>query len=323
MKTVVICPGGATTGGVELLHQLVDRLVYFGCDAYICYYPFGKNYVQPDAYRKYQSKLISPIAIDLQRDMIILPEVYTYLAYRFLPDRTYIWWMSVDNYINSGSIFYALRNRFLPWHYIKINSREIKDKFAGHLCQSEYARLYLSNHNIDNLHLLSDYINDDYVQRSSSIYISRKKPIVVYNPTKGIEQTKKILSHLSGIDVIPIINMTRDQVMDLLSNAMVYIDFGNHPGKDRIPREAAMLGCCVITNLRGSAANSIDIPIHPRYKFDDAQSGFERNVVDLIYKITNDFTSHYKTFNSYRDIISCEKDVFERSVQSFLTFTRK
>lgn len=48
----------------------------------------------------------------------------------------------------------------------------------------------------------------------------------------------------------PIINMTRDEVIRELQRAKVYIDFGNHPGKDRIPREAAILGCCAIVGKR-------------------------------------------------------------------------
>ena len=47
--------------------------------------------------------------------------------------------------------------------------------------------------------------------------------------------------------------MTPEQVVDLMSESKVYIDFGNHPGKDRIPREAVINGCCVITGVRGSA----------------------------------------------------------------------
>ena len=32
----------------------------------------------------------------------------------------------------------------------------------------------------------------------------------------------------------------------------VYIDFGHHPGQDRLPREAVQCGCVVITGTRGS-----------------------------------------------------------------------
>jgi len=38
----------------------------------------------------------------------------------------------------------------------------------------------------------------------------------------------------------------------------VYIDFGHHPGQDRLPREAVQCGCVVITGKRGSG-NQINI----------------------------------------------------------------
>jgi len=41
----------------------------------------------------------------------------------------------------------------------------------------------------------------------------------------------------------------------------LYVDFGKHPGKDRMPREAAVHGCCIITGRRGAAGNPFDIPI--------------------------------------------------------------
>ena len=46
-----------------------------------------------------------------------------------------------------------------------------------------------------------------------------------------------------------------------------YIDFGPHPGMDRLPREAALAGCIVITNREGAAAHDEDVPLPPEYKF--------------------------------------------------------
>ena len=39
------------------------------------------------------------------------------------------------------------------------------------------------------------------------------------------------------------------------------MDFGFHPGQDRLPREAALLKNCIITNREGSAAFYKDVPI--------------------------------------------------------------
>ena len=65
---------------------------------------------------------------------------------------------------------------------------------------------------------------------------------------------------------IPIQGMSSIEVANLLESAKIYIDFGNHPGKDRLPREAVLSGCCIITNSKGSAKNSVDICISKKYK---------------------------------------------------------
>ena len=67
-------------------------------------------------------------------------------------------------------------------------------------------------------------------------------------------------------------NMSTEEVAELLNRSKVYIDFGNHPGKDRFPREAAISGCCIITGQRGAAANDIDVMIPRSYKFPDKTS---------------------------------------------------
>ena len=47
--------------------------------------------------------------------------------------------------------------------------------------------------------------------------------------------------------------MTSKEVQELLSKCKVYIDFGHFPGKDRVPREAAMCNCCIITGKYGAS----------------------------------------------------------------------
>ena len=47
------------------------------------------------------------------------------------------------------------------------------------------------------------------------------------------------------------------------------MDFGFHPGQDRLPREAAILKNCIITNKEGSAAIFQDVPIADEFKFNE------------------------------------------------------
>jgi len=60
---------------------------------------------------------------------------------------------------------------------------------------------------------------------------------------------------------MPIENMPADTVHETLLKSQIYIDFGHHPGKDRIPREAAMSGNIVFLHERGAAAFHLDHPL--------------------------------------------------------------
>lgn len=316
---VVVCPGGASTGGVELLHQFVHELNNSGAKAGMLYYPFGKRFEKLDLYAKYDVPVIDySEAIEIGSS-IILPEIYTYLIPKFFNQKIYIWWMSVDNYINSKKLRFSIANRFLPWNFLKLSkSSSNLSRVNGHFYQSEYARLYLQAYDIRNVYSLSDYINEDYLNEMVGVDYKAKKNIVVYNPAKGIEQTKMIISSLKSCSFVPIINMSRLEVKNLLKIAKVYIDFGNHPGKDRIPREAVAMGCCLITNRRGSAANIVDINIPDKYKIDDTVKGFESKVASLIEDIFSSYEKEVKYFDEYKLSINSERYGFNKSVNNLI-----
>ena len=116
----------------------------------------------------------------------------------------------------------------------------------------------------------------------------------------------------------PLAGLDLEQTIFMMQSSKVYVDFGNHPGKDRIPREAAANGCCVITNKKGSAAFYEDVPIPEEYKLSDPENQKEK-INCLIGDIITDFSKHQKRFKSYREWISKEKEAFERDVANFVT----
>lgn len=316
MRIVVITPGNAATGGVELLYQFVDAANAAGAMACVCNYPFIQKASIPEAYSSYNCQAIDRCDIRAG-DVIVLPEVFTYLTEEFSENSIYLWWMSVDNYYGSKTARYVLANRFYPWRFKSISRREFLSSFDGHLCQSQYAVEHLKQHGIDCDFFISDYINRDFVENKNLDYNRNRKDIVVYNPAKGADQTRKIISY-SKYNFHPIQNMTRQQVIDLLLSAKIYIDFGNHPGKDRIPREAASLGCVIITNRRGSARNDIDVPIDPNLKIDDASENFASDAADRIEDVMINYAKYYQSLDKYRTIIREEKKNFLSSVAIFV-----
>ena len=179
--------------------------------------------------------------------------------------------------------------------------------------QSEYAQYYLLNNGFKEIFPLKDFINTEHIGKFS---VKNRENIVLYNPKKGFDFTKKLIKYSPNIKWVPIVNMTRQQVIELMNKAKVYVDFGFHPGKDRLPRECAMNGLCVITGNRGSARYFEDVWIENKYKFDEKKAS-RHEIIDRIKETMINYESCVTDFSLYRYRISLEKEEFEREVKEF------
>lgn len=315
-KLYVISPNRKTTGGVELLHQLVDSVNAQGGEAYIVYFPFSREHAKPSAYEKYNVPQAKYIECDDAQSVVLVPETLTHLLRRFKRSQLGIWWLSVDNYFGSQKLRFLAANKLWPGSYwVPGDNLDLL-----HISQSYYGLDFLSKHNILSGNLLSDYLNDEITAAIEQVSLSAKQNVVVYNPAKRPEQSRAILKKLDAeIEVIPLSGFTRVEMIAQLQRAKVYIDFGNHPGKDRIPREAAILGCCVITNRRGSARNVRDISIPDKYKIDDSLAGFESEAALLVKNLLLNYSGCLNDFAPYREAILREKAQFTEQVSQFMS----
>ena len=344
-KVFVTCPANVATGGPELLHQLAYHFInYLNVDAFMYYYSFNSNKFKTPVHPEYEIYdvpyvLKIPENEDVKRNILIASEILSSLS--LLPNyksiRKGVWFLGVDIYYYSRL---TIKDFFIKRAINKISkiiikktlidfditSREVVDQLMikydyrkdpllknadFFMSQSNYAINHFKELSPD--YYLSDYLNEDFLKTETNL--SQKENIVVYNPKKGFAFTKKIISSAKDIKFVPLINMSREEVIKTLQKAKVYIDFGNHSGKDRIPREAAILGCCVITGKRGSAAYFEDVPIPDEYKFDDK----EENIPKIIEKIRDyfeNFGERYKDFDYYRQIIKNEPEKFVEDLKN-------
>jgi hypothetical protein len=318
-KIFIVAQAGAVSGGPEVLHQLGDCLNRHDRRAWMLYRPFGKAHEIPAEYSRYNVKPARLHDVE-PGDVVILPEVCASLVDRFPMAQIYMWWLSVDFFFDEAAHtppLGILGARAL----VKSQLTTMRERVACHLYQSEYARQFLESASLGPAVRLADYLADEYVAAASK---SRQKPredLVVFNPAKGRKRTKAILRALDRSggrkpQIVPIKGMTRDEVCDLLGRAKLYLDFGGHPGKDRIPREAAALGACVLVNRRGSAANPVDVPISPNFKVDDREPGFEKLAVDRIHMLIEDYEHQASRFDDYRHSIALEPATFLDDVRS-------
>jgi hypothetical protein len=307
----VLCPAEQKTGGPEALHQLVAQLSLLNIPSSIAYFDkYGKvvDAKTPDTYAVYNVNVAREID-DSVNNVILLPETATYLLWQYKTAHRIVWWLSVDNFfVARGGALRRMMRRILRGH---------KDfDFKGHprlshVAQSYYAKQTLEQLGLSDVALLTDYLRDEFIEKSSD-RPSEKQNIVVYNPKKGINFTEMLMNASDKLEFrwVPLINLKPEEVVELLKKAKVYVDFGEHPGRDRIPREAALCGCVVITGMKGSAKNSVDVPIPQEYKFNDETASHVDAIVDLITQVMLSFEQHSTRFESYRHWIVDNKKMF-------------
>ena len=312
-KLIILCKGNSVTGGSELVHQLCHELSNLNRKAYICYYPFDVNYKIPDEYKIYNVKQCD--FEDNSENIIILPEVATRYAWKIKKSMTGIWWLSVDNYYRKkrDNIFKDQMKYLKDLVRLRLMPIFLMKKYL-HFVQSKFAYDHLKNYKLA-ADYLSDYLNPIHFIKSKVV----KENIILYNPVKGKKVTQKLIDNNKDFNFIALENLTNDKVRELFNRAKLYIDFGNHPGKDRMPREAVMANCCIITGKRGSAKNNFDIPILNQYKFNDQKSIDNNLFRRLVKNIFSDYEENLNNFSDYKNNIINEKYIFQNQVKTIFT----
>lgn len=312
-KVQVVCPPYLTTGGPEALHQLVYAARSQGIDARIVYLPKKEGAPPPEPAEPYK---IYNVEIDENLEdepgvVVLVPELETRLLKGLKHAIKAIWWLSIDHYLDL--IRQEKRKRIKHWLGLNETFRvDRPDLSVWHFAQSEYARKFLEGHGLKKVRLLTDFLRDDFFAAiEQSKLAPRRLRRVAFNPKKGLAQTEKIMA-LAGdaIEFVRLENMRPDQVRDALMTSSVYMDFGHHPGRDRIPREAAVCGCCVVTGRKGSAANDADVPIGSIYKIDESSADFAEQAVQILTKILDEPVKYSADFDDYRRIIEKQKETF-------------
>lgn len=327
-KIYVVCPANGRTGGLELLHQLTYSLNKLGRLASIAYIDAvkGKSPLN-EAYIRYVHDFVFFEDIpDTPDTVVILSEQQVDRVHMFKNARVVVWWLSVDNFLkmyDPKSAYLQLGLKGVLW-YIK-NRRwryslsKLRDEVHYSLAQSYYAMDFLKKKGFTNISYLSDYISLDYLEPKPLNPVPRKN-VVLYNPKKGLKFTQKLIEAGPHIEWRPLINMTNEEVLEALTTSKIYIDFGNHPGKDRFPREAAISGCCVITGEKGSAHFFEDVSVPGDFKHvDDIKSIPE--IIDQINYIFQNFDDEQGRFSDYRNRIRTEPSRFESDIQQIFGIT--
>lgn len=298
-KFYVACPASFQTGGTEALHVLAFELRKLGVNAMMFYRDVTPEQdIIGERFKCFNIPYVFEIE-DNSQNILIVPEIWPTLLEKFKKLQKIFWWLSVDNY------FVGLKSQ--PTFFKKkIN---FKDSSILHLAQSWYAWKFLEDKRVKRKAFLADYLRGDFFTKVPELTDKNRENIILYNPAKGIEITKQIIQNAPELNFAPLKEMTPIQIRDLCLKSKIYIDFGNHPGKDRFPREAAILGNIIITGNKGSAAFNEDIPILSCYKIN--QNKIDINyVVYLLKDCLKNYNKRIHDFSYYRQFIQLDKEKF-------------
>ena len=276
---VALCPSHTTTGGPEALHQLVDAVVRAGGDAAVLYEPDATSPI-PSVYRNYFVRTVTETDI-APTDLVVIPEIWAKEAKRFAYANTALWWLSVDNAAGGA----------------------LDAPVAMHLAQSHYASEHLKTNGLDPIMV------GDYITTSFTLGLCQRFNRVAVNPAKGAELINKFRSLNPDIEVVSVEGMTRDETIKTFQSCSVFVDFGHHPGKDRMAREASRCGAVVFVRRAGAATNDIDVPLPDEFKFDGLDGlGMQ------IEAVFDDFESARSRQNTFRTLIASERRQFDADI---------
>ncbi len=313
MRLYVLCPAQVTTGGPEALHQLVDAAVRLGFDARIVYYPPGAaplpDRPKPALYDCYRT----PVArwVDDAPDCVVVcPETEVHRLVGHHLATKVLWWLSVDNFTSRAELVRRAHKAAVS----PLDAVYRPDLGLLHAAQSEYARVHLRGRGVSPV-MLTDYLRPEVVELAAGLAGRTRGDVVAYNPSKGLEFTRQLVrASPRGLTWVPLQGLSPAELVQVLGSAKVYVDFGNHPGRDRIPREAALAGALVVTGRAGSAGNPVDVPIDEQYKVDTGGAGAVRRALAVVSTAVAEYERRRADFAAYRTWVLGQQDSFRNEV---------
>lgn len=319
-----LCPV-FVTGGTEAIHQAAAAMRRNGMPSQIAYIGTGISYARsgqtiyrldssPDnpcqtAFSTYEPQAAREIPL-ITEHLIVAPEIKALDAEVFRPARFAVWWLSVDNAFNH-----------LP---LLAEAETSKCLFADaeifHFYQSEYARRFLIERGVASVHRLTDIVHRFFIDATDE-YVSRR-PNVLFNRKKGLDVANEFFANSPDLSPCALDGMSMADLKGAYKAHTVYVDFGTLPGKDRMPREAAVGGCVVFVHERGAGREMGDFPLRGFYKFnaEDVASGA---LAGRIRMVLADPVPHLDEQRHFREMIVAEEEGFADDVRHIVERLRR
>ena len=297
MDIIVFCPGRVVTGGTESLHLFASALDKLpDVNAKILYIGGGTE-PHPAQFDAYGCDYLTELP-DGYAGVVVFPEIWANMVCdpKYRNCTRSVLWLGVDAFFghNPG------------------NMSVFNDPDVVHLYQSAYARDFLLQQGVTSAMWYGGNVNEEFYKPYED---KPRKNIVLYNPAKADKFTYDIIRACPDVAFMPLSGYTREQLAELMRSCKLYIDFGYFPGRERIPREAALCGCCLLTSKSGTAFYQDDFDFPTWYKFEKTPQNIH-GIVKMIHRILNDYEMHRYSFTALRLQLNKDRDEFPQIVEA-------
>jgi hypothetical protein len=206
--------------------------------------------------------------------------------------------------------------------YEKISS-EIVLNTCLHIFQSHYAREFVFSNLQFNGLMVSDYTRElptRPIKESMQIQKVKKGGFTVaYNSSKGLANILALKNYLpQEIVLVPLQGLTHQQLINTFEKVDLYLDLGNLPGKDRLPREAILSGCPVMVSKLGAGQNLLDFPTSNEYKLDIGTIKPTECAQRIIAILELGKLENLKRQETFLQSVLNEKEIFYTEVSAFI-----
>ena len=310
-RVALLSPAGVT-GGPEAIHQFAHALNRLGVECHIAYFgPTNVVELKPgrlrcqtpehpstmEFYGAYHPQVTDEIPLDAGT-LVVLPETFAATHARLQGCGVAVWWLSVDNALDRQPELREAKGRAELFGRADLI----------HLYQSVYARDWLRRNGAQRLYDLGDYTNEAFLGAAVATAPS-PRPTASYNLRKGADDAQRFFAENPAFDGLGLRDFTKPQLRKIFSERLIYVDFGRLPGKDRLPREAALSGSVVFVHRQGAGAVYDDFPIPDFFKFDlrDIDSGELRRRLEMVVA---DPAAYWAQQAYFRMVVGWEKAQF-------------
>jgi hypothetical protein len=341
MKCQIHIPGPLVTGGPENCHQIADGLNRLGIECRIQYYqtdaidyrpitwlsdnPFMSKYraaqrVPGDGYQPTHyifgsvDHRVSHLFHDSPRALHwnVTPNVCRKVpglrrAVELLVGRRPRLWSKALQWIEDLNEKGFLQER-ARW----VNRPEHRNLLHAAQSLAAYCQLRESFH-CDPV-LLYDYCHQEFFDQVDASTTSAEGWDVVYQPRS--EPHASLVLEGMGLKTRVLKGLTRAEVIRTLKSSKCYLDLGNHPGRDRLPREAVACGSVLVVGMAGTASYFADVPCLPDLRVPRGDIDRIRREILRVIEAPEAFRSRQRFF---AEEIRRQRDDFDRQLLAFVT----